>query len=302
MSKCNCENIHCPHGEKPCPHPAGVARMEYVGHVCDNCARAGWKYILNKDEFEDREWEKFIGKKKDSMKLSDKLLIVAGWLESAENDLLVSAEANEQCLEVVAKALVAAAEAVYTGAEEIEKLEPKSEGLTSEKLDEMAAIAQAFDESEDELLQKQASVLDEILLTIAVPKNAVAEAKKAADDRIEELKKKYKDTKSKQDEMNKVSDSLEKIQKAPMYKKYRVLEAPLSTRYCPSHFGVSVARVGEHKYQCPLDGKIYDYESGFVDLDGNKTPGGSVSEQTKVPQQTAGEVIFDTRNQRLGAE
>jgi hypothetical protein len=235
------------------------------------------------------------------MKLSDKLLLVAGWLESAENDLLVSAEGNEGCLQTVAAALVQAAEMIYVGAEEVEKIEPKSEGLTAEKLDEMAAVALAFDESGDELLQKQASVLDDILLTLAAPKNAVAEAKKVADDRIEQLKKNYQDTKKKQDEMNKVSDTLAKIEKSPVSKKYRILEAPLSTRVCPDHF-CQIARVGEHRWQCTLDGKIYDYDAGFTTLDNNKVPGGSPSEQSKMDQHSSGEVIFDTRNQRLGQE
>jgi hypothetical protein len=71
---------------------------------------------------------------------------------------------------------------------------------------------------------------------------------------------------------------------------------PLNTRYCPDHIGVSVSRVGENTYQCPLDGKIYNYETGWEDYDGNKHPGGSVAEQTPdasgygIPHR-----IFDTR-------
>src|SRR5271165_732149 len=214
------------------------------------------------------------------MKLSEKLLLVANWLESSENDLLVNAEYNENCLEVVAGSLVKAAEAIKAGAEEVSKVEPEVD-ITSEKLDELAAVAAAFDESGDELLMKQAGVLDDFLFTFAAPKNAVAAAKQMEDDRIEQLKKKYKDPKVKQDEMNKVSDSIKDIEKSPSYKKYRVLEAPLSTRVCPEHF-CQIARVGEHRWQCCLDGKIYDYDTGFTTLDGNRVPGGDVSEQTKI--------------------
>jgi hypothetical protein len=293
MSKCNCENKHCPHGEEACKNEASEKRAMYVGKICNECVKKMPKeYML--DEKKEH--------KKSDMKLSDKLLLVAGWLESEENDLLVSAERNEKSLEVVAAALVQAAEMLYVGAEEIEKTESKEIGLTADKLDEMAAVAAAFDESGDELLQKQASVLDEILLTLAAPKNAVAEAKKATDDRIEQLRKDYHDTKKNQDEMNKVSDTLDKVEKSQTYKKYRVLQHELDTRYCPDHAGVSAVRVGERRVQCPLDGKIYDYTAGYNTLDGNKVPGGDVSEQTKVMQHNQGEVIFDTRNQRLGIE
>lgn len=235
------------------------------------------------------------------MKLSEKLLLVASWLESSENDLLVNAEDNEDCLNVVASSLVKASEAIKAGAAEVSKVEPETT-ITSEKLDELAAVAAAFDESGDELLMKQASVLDEILLTFAAPRNALAAAKHMEDDRIEQLKKKYKDTKVKQDEMNKVSDSVKDIEKSHDYKKYRILEAPLNTKYCPDHAGVSTIRVGEHRVQCPMDHKIYDYETGYTTLDGNKVPGGSVSEQTKVMQHENGHTVFDTRNQRLGQE
>jgi len=235
------------------------------------------------------------------MKLSEKLLLVASWLESSENDLLVNAEHDENCLSVVASSLVKAADAIKEGAEEVSKVEPETD-ITSEKLDELAAVAAAFDESGDELLMKQASVLDEILLTFAAPKNAVAAAKQMEDDRIEQLKKKYKDPKVKQDEMNKVSDSIKDIEKSPTYKKYRVLEAPLSTRTCPDHAGAQLARVGEHRWQCCMDHKVYDYDTGFTTLDGDRVSGGSVSEQTKVMQHENAHTVFDTRNQRLGQE
>lgn len=290
------------------------------------------------------------------MKLSEKLLLVANWLQSEENDLLVNAEKNDGCLNIVASALVKASEAIKEGAIEVDKVYPKEDigdfrivdaktgevvwrgkteekmlkayddmgggdeldepyevrypsepnknvvsDMTSEKLDDMAAIAQAFDESGDELLQKQASVLDEILMTFGANKNALAAAKQKEDDRIEQLKKKYKDPKVKLDEMNKISDSIKDIEKSPSYKKYRILEAPLSTRVCPEHF-CQIARVGEHRWQCVLDGKVYDYEGGFTTMDGDKVPGGDVSEQTKIPQHENTHAVFDTRPQRLGQE
>jgi hypothetical protein len=60
----------------------------------------------------------------------------------------------------------------------------------------------------------------------------------------------------------------------------RPIEKSLSTRYCPDHCGVTTSRVGEGSYQCPLDGKIYNYQAGYVNYKGQQVPGGSVSEQT----------------------
>lgn len=232
------------------------------------------------------------------MKLSEKLLIVASWLEDSENDLLVNAEFDSECLTVVASALVKAADALKEGAEEVSKVEPVS-GLDLNQLDEMAAVAQAFDESGDELLKKQASVLDEILLTLAAPRGASTYYKRMEDDRIEQLKKKYKDVKPYQDELNKTSDSIKAIESSPIYKQYRPLEAPLSSRYCPDHPGALVARVGEHTWQCVMDKKIYNYDSGFKTLQGNTVPGGTVEEQTPTHTEES-HTVFDTRESKLG--
>lgn len=226
--------------------------------------------------------------------------MVASWLEDPENALLVDAETDDACLTAVASALVKAAEVLKAGAVEVSDVEPAS-ALTPEALDEMAAVAQAFDESDDELLKKQASVLDEILLTLSAPKNAIHEHKKAEDDRIEQLKKKYKDTKEQQDENIKVSDALKALEKSPYYKEYRPLEAPLSTRTCPDHPGALIARVGEHTWQCMLDKKIYNYDVGFTTMQGNKVPGGNVESQTPM-QWDQGNMVFDSRESRLGIE
>jgi hypothetical protein len=234
------------------------------------------------------------------MKLSEKLLTLANWLADEPNELLIAAEGDETCLNIVAEALIKAADALQTAASEVSEIEPEVESvITPEALEEMAAIAQAFDESGDELLKKQASVLDEILLTFATPKGLIYKLKQAEDDRIEQLKKKYKEVKPQHDEINKVSDALQDIEKSPVYKQYRILEAPLSTRTCPDHPGALVARVGEHTWQCQLDKKVYNYDSGFTTMQGNKVPGGSVDQQTP-NYHDMGHMIFDTRESKLG--
>lgn len=34
---CNCENLKCPHGKRPCRNEAGEKKVMYVGAVCNDC-------------------------------------------------------------------------------------------------------------------------------------------------------------------------------------------------------------------------------------------------------------------------
>lgn len=79
-------------------------------------------------------------------------------------------------------------------------------------------------------------------------------------------------------------------------------QGTLSTRYCPDHVGVTLGRVGESTYQCPLDGQVYNWETGWVDYDGNENPGGSVAAQT--PDSSGVAIphrIFDSRENILNS-
>lgn len=214
------------------------------------------------------------------MKLSEKLNILARWLENEENDLLVSAEDNDKCLEIIANTLVNAASILKSCAEKVAAVEPEESLINDQNLSELAILAEEFDKSGDSFLQKQASVLDEILLTLAAPRGYVDKVKMIENDRLDQLKKKYKDVKKTHDEMNKISDSIKDIEKSDTFKKYRPLEAPLNTRYCPDHPGAQIARVGESQWQCMMDNKVYNFEAGYTTLKGNKVPGGNVSMQT----------------------
>ena len=60
-----------------------------------------------------------------------------------------------------------------------------------------------------------------------------------------------------------------------------------------------MARVGEHVFQCDLDKKTYNYESGYQLQNGDKVPGGNVENQTQGVS-TPFHAIFDTREGRLG--
>lgn len=236
------------------------------------------------------------------MKLSQKILVIANWLENSDNDLL--AEVNDENLETLATACVKAADCLKQAAEEIQVSEPEIVAeaplsLTVEQLAEMAAVAEAFDASGDDLLQKQASVLDEILQTIGAPKGYIFNFKKAEDDKIDILKKKYKDVKEEQDAGIESKEAVEAIKKSPMAKEYRPMQHQLITRYCPDHPGVSVITLGEQRVQCSLDHKVYDYNEGFTLLNNDKVPGTSVSEQTPKFHPESHQ-IFDDRDGRLG--
>lgn len=174
--------------------------------------------------------------------------------------------------------------------------------ITPEIIDDLAALAELLDKTGDEFLVKQASVLDELLMTLASPKNAIAAAKKLEDDRLEQLKAKYKTPKEKLDEYNKVADVEKAIEKSPYSEQYRPLNGAagmLSQRSCVEHPGAQLSRVGEHTWQCCLDKKIYNYETGFTLMDGSVVPGGDVSLQTKIDQNSQHQ-IFDSRSSKLG--
>ena len=233
------------------------------------------------------------------MRIAEMLYAIASWLESPNNEALLLAEYDDDCLEVVADSCVAAAAILKNAADHVDDIEvPDDSHITPESLEELANLATALDSSDDPSLKKQASVIDELLLTIATNPNALA-AKHAADEKkIDELKKKYENPRNDLEEANKIADSRKAIEKSPMMKEYAIMEAPLSSRYCPDHAGAQIARIGEHIWQCELDKKTYNFDTGFTLINGSKVPGGDVSQQTQgisMPQQS----IFDSRESRL---
>lgn len=71
----------------------------------------------------------------------------------------------------------------------------------------------------------------------------------------------------------------------------------LSTRHCPDHIGVQLFRIAEGIYQCPMDGKEYNFQTGFINYKGETVPGGSVSQQTPTSSNYGGvpAQIYDRR-------
>jgi hypothetical protein len=234
------------------------------------------------------------------MRISELLNAMASWIESPNNEAMLLAETDEKCMQVVAESCVLAAALLKKAADEVDALEPPTDSvITPQTIEETAALAAALDESGDPQLKRMASVLDELLLTIAAPPNAYAERKDLVDGRADEIKKKYEDPRKELHKVNHIERSEKAIESSGFTKEYKILEAPLSSRYCPDHPGAQIARVGEHVWQCELDKKTYNFETGFELINGSKVPGGDVSQQTG-GLDTPFHAIFDTREGRLG--
>jgi hypothetical protein len=191
--------------------------------------------------------------------------------------------------------------------EEEEKKLPKEEELSVEKLEMMAALATEFDESGDEFLQKQASVIDEILLTISADQGLISYLKKAEDREIDKIrskmkedsiKEKYTGVKEKLDIQAGVEESKKIIEEK--IKEYKPLQHSLSTRYSPDMPGVQLIHVGDGVYQCPVTKKIFNFEAGYTTSSGQKVPGTSVENQTKFHDNAAAEHFnFSSRDEIL---
>ena len=210
-----------------------------------------------------------------------------------------TASEEDRVLSIVAEALVSAADIIRTASEYVASEEPAVELPSSDELDEIAAVAAAFDESEDEMLQKQAGILDNILAVLSsvdLASNVYDE-----DARLEEVKKKYHDVRDKLHEDGGLDAAAEAVEKSPVMKEKRKVQyLSLKSRYCPDHAGISTIRVAENRVQCPLDHKMYDYANGYSLLDGTKVPGGDVANQGDNFVHNEGHLIFQNRNDRLG--
>jgi hypothetical protein len=236
------------------------------------------------------------------MRTAELLQSIANWLESPDNEALLLAEGDEHCLKIVAENCILAAQLLKTAAEEVDLLEPPTESvLTPQSIEETAALASAFDASEDPQLKRMASVLDELLLTIAAPPNAKAEKQAVENGRIEELRKKYQEPRQELRKLNQTDKAEKTIKDSGFTKEYRENYHGLSARSCPQHPGAQMSRVGEHMFQCELDHKVYNYETGYTLENGEQIPGGNVDLQTKTMYHENVHSLFDTREGRLGS-
>lgn len=98
-----------------------------------------------------------------------------------------------------------------------------------------------------------------------------------------------------------LADELDKIAEEVVEPIQQPCEGALSTRYCPDHNGVQATRISERIYQCPIDGKVYNYETGYTNYRGQQVPGGSIAAQTPTTTDFGGIPmrIYDSRQSVL---
>lgn len=238
---------------------------------------------------------------------------LAASLLDSENEILVWAEEmdDQKVLDMAAMTLVKAAKALEDVRRLADKkfdfeMEVEAESISPVDVEALAALAQEFDSSGDEFLQKEAAVIDQLLINFAqrgLKAKAESEAEKElarlrSEYRAKERDKKYKEPKEAYDKDTKASEAAKAIKK--QVKEFRPLEAPLSTRYCPDHPGAMVVRVGDGTYQCSIDKKLIPYQEGFTTEKGNKIPGTSVANQTQsLSDRKLEETHFSTRETKL---
>lgn len=225
------------------------------------------------------------------------LMQLAQTADSAPNDL-----ARREAEDALMKAEEYLVQLLSNLSDKVSDLEGFGVEASVHALDKLAKIATDLDSTGIPELQKQASVLDEILLTIGARKGIVAALRRKQDDEVERLRSEAKDeytkVKEEHDKQNKVDDTRKLISDA--VKEFRPMEAGLSTRTCPDHPGAQMARIAEATFQCSLDKAVYNYESGFSTMKGNKIPGGDVSNQTQALYDRPNEFMsFDTRESKL---
>ena len=242
------------------------------------------------------------------MAISMDLRVLARKLEKSSDDLLVDASTKgPETFEKVASAIAAASTLLTSVADDIDK--NASFKLTPQQLDEMAALASAFDESADPLLKKQASVLDEILLSIAAPRNAGETFRKVQDEEIARLRTEHRRARGeeayiqpKKEHHDMWNSAAQAKAVEQQVKHYIPMEAPLQTRYPPDRPGGQMTRISDGVYQDIETGIIYDYKAGYTTQKGNKVPGGSVENQTRqlgdYRNQSAS--LFETRESLMG--
>lgn len=215
-------------------------------------------------------------------------------ITSLAQKIATASDGSDPFIEMFSESvLVEALESLTFAAQKIAEYQEASKEsvVTEDRLEEMAVIASEFDKSGDPILIRQASVLDEILLTIGASKKMVSAAKNSQNKEIEKIRDKKEEEKP---------DYVIEAQKAiDNIKTYRPLEAPLDTRTCPDHPGAQMARIGDRTYQCSLDKGIYNYAGGFTTMKGNSIPGTDVSNQTHSLTRPNEITSFDTRESRL---
>jgi len=248
------------------------------------------------------------------MLVSELLKDLSQNMSDPNNEVLIAAEWNDELLDLVADALVACSEILNStikkalDVESVMIVDVPDQDLIS-VLQTAASAITDLDGSNDEQKIKLASVFDELLLTVCSNKSEIENIKKAQADELEKLRMKYRvetgeklyPTAQISPDSKQIGETVEAIKKA--IKPYRPMEHALSTRYSPDMPGVSMIRIGDNIYQCPVTKKIYDFKEGYTLDNGDKVPGSDVSLQTDIfNSNTPNQQAFSTREDALNLD
>lgn len=240
------------------------------------------------------------------MSISIDLRMLAKKIETSSDELLANAsDKGPEVLDKVASAIAAASSLLEEVAGDMES---NSDGITVEHLDELAALASELDKSDNPLLKKKASVLDELLLSIGSSKQAYS--RKTTEDEInrlrdekrkQSLKDCYETPRETHSDMHDAKNQAKAVEQ--QVKRYMPLEAPLQTRYPPDRPGGQMTRITDHVYQDIETGIIYDFKNGYKTQKGNEIPGGAVENQTRDlgDWNNSNSALFSTRESIMGS-
>ncbi len=200
--------------------------------------------------------------------------------------------------EAIADSIALLEEACDAAVSLLEDRDEECRGTVEENLEDIASIAEAFDESGDAILQKKAAAIDEILVAFANRPELITFAKSTSEDEINRLREKMRGPKtSKNPEDKKLAAMRAAVDKK--IRRYRPMEAPLSTRYSPDMPGNMLTRIADGVYQDPMTGQIYNHSTGYTTNKGNEIPGYGVEHQLPSSEQNYFEAPFTTREDRL---
>lgn len=248
-------------------------------------------------------------------KLIEKLLKE---VSDPDNEILVSAEGNDDKMDRIADALTMCQKTLEECFEDIcniesDEVDEPDEEVLEESLDDAVDLIDKLDASSDPEMKKVASVFDELLLTVCSDKKKLQMLKEAKEDELNKLRDKcrlerIKELYPKENEQNEklinakeVAKKVEEVIEKKVH--YRPMQHALSTRYSPDMPGENLVRIGDNVWQCPLTKKIYNYEAGYTTDDGDVVPGTSITNQTdqlsyNAPQQT----LFNSRQESLNGK
>lgn len=235
------------------------------------------------------------------MNLSEKLRRLAAKLQEDADPILAEAEDSEPTFELVLQAVASSAVSLEGVADLLDKV-GASGMITQASIERLGELASRLDRSDDPELQKQASALDELLMTLAAPKNAVAQIKANTEDELKRLREKYKSIKRDElysgpgEELRKQRQAAQSIKAVEQQvTKRKPMQEPLQTRYSPDMPGTPMIRITDGVYQCSATGKIYNYQAGYTTNKGTQVPGTSVQRQTELNDPMRGHTMFTTR-------